>query len=1082
MADDRQNTPDGTAPAPPDAGSPDMEASFEEEMRLTAGLPLLEPEARHRAVRAVPVVDRLFRRIAAAERRYYDAADPSGLEEADWGFEDLAKRSEWADASPYRRSLVLRRVSAISLERYQHAGGVQELRRAGEFAREAVAEARGCHRLTGTPEESVDALRSLWQRYAGQSVDAQQEVTVPPREVAVQAAHSARAIVAAVLPAALVTLGLQLQVAFDADREPALIDEAVEVLTEAADDPLSESDTSAKLASALLLRFKAFGDPADAETMVDAARRALEHERSAPALDALGTCLIARAELPGHPEDSAEAVSLLEEAVRAAPASPWIRANLATALSAQYARHGRIQDAERSLALTESALAELPSSAPDVARLRQNALAQRSDLGRRHARAAGAGKGPGAATGSVTGTASGSVSRTPSEPGDAIEDARLLLAATPAGARARPARFGGLAHSLLEEFRETLSLTTLDEAIAVAGEGVAAVSDRSADRAHLHSAVAQGHALRYCLCGQERDLAEAESAARTAVDTAPTGEKAEWLLTLASVLSLRAARADSTAADLDAVRAAFRQSAEEAARLQQPSVKLRSCRAWGLWAAEAAAWQESADALGAAVDAADQMHRSQVTLKHRELSLLRAHQLHADAAVSLVHTGDAQGALLALERGRAQLLAETLAPGLDRDPALGVREIRAVARDRPLLYFAAGAHGAVAVSVSRTGEIAARPLEHVDADEVARRVSEFDSAQTVRAVAPDRWRAVLDGTMRWLGETLWEPALGLIPPDGALGVVPYGLLALLPLHAARLPDRERAGARSGQAQPRARSGRKRTAEPAGRAPSGTPAGTVDPQPHFVLDDHAVSVVPSARVLASCAALGARVRPESLLSVDVGVRPGARPLPHAGQEADAALAAYGRGMRLTADGATTAAVLAALPHHSVLHFACHGRADVHDPLSSALLLAGTDTLTVRELLGVRGLRARLAVLSACRTSLIGVRLPEESVGLPTALVRAGTAGVVGTLWEIYDVAGALLVHRFFDAWHRGEEPVEALRSAQRWLRDTTNGEKADVCPDLLAPGVPHDPGLLAGWRAARSHTGPEHWAAFTYTGW
>jgi CHAT domain-containing protein len=255
-----------------------------------------------------------------------------------------------------------------------------------------------------------------------------------------------------------------------------------------------------------------------------------------------------------------------------------------------------------------------------------------------------------------------------------------------------------------------------------------------------------------------------------------------------------------------------------------------------------------------------------------------------------------------------------------------------------------------------------------------------------------------------------------------------------------------------------------------------------PRPRFVVDVCALTVAPSARVLAACSALAACVEPDTLLTVDVGERAGMAPLPHVAEEARDVLALWGRGRRLSGEAATAERVRAALPEHPVLHFACHGRSDVFDPLSGSLYLNGTDTLTVRDLLDTRGLRARLAMLSACQTAVIGTRLPEEAIGLPAAMIQAGTAAVIGTLWEIQDVAGSLLVRRFFDLWRAGEEPIRALRDAQRWLRDTTNGEKHDAYPGLAALRPPPDTSLDAGWRAARSHAAPDHWAAFTYTGW
>ncbi|WP_055617841.1 CHAT domain-containing protein [Streptomyces phaeochromogenes] len=1079
------------------------EMALEALLLLATTQPLLDDDAATRAVSAHPVVLQATRHIGAAEERYDQNKDPSRLKEAQWLFEKLIGHPAWADEWAYGRALLLSKVSGMTLESFQLTGDERELHRAGELAREAVHAARRCVELMGSEDDARAALRAMMQRHTPiPEPAAPDELTAAMRDE--------RRVVASVLPTALLALGSQLTVAFEICAEHAVIDEAVTVLTEAEDssaaaaqDTPDRSTSCVRLTGALLLRFKHYGDPADACAMVDMARRAVAHDRSATALDALGCCLIARAELPGHQQDAAEAVEVLEEAVHQARAWPWARGSLAVALAGRYRLHGRIRDAERSLALTESAMADIPASAPDLARLQQNAMGMREALRERRT------------TVTPTGTAepgSGADSR--------VDAARQLLADTPAGARSQPVRLGGLAHSLCEQVERTLDLRALAEAVEKAREGVSAVPGQSADRAHVFAALGRALTLRYCLLGQVSDLAEAETAAQEAVATAPPAERAERLLGLASVLTLQAARPDSAADATDAASRAFRDAA--GAAKVQPAVRLRVCRTWGLWAAERAAWPESADALTEALDAADQLYRIQTARAHREMSLGQTPDLHADAAVSLVGTDDPEGALRALERGRARLLADALArdrSALDRlrvaghpdladafhasgvrltelegllagqghaatDPdalqrqraaeedaqhdivrqirqvpgftqflaAPDIEDVRAVARNRPLLYLAAGGHGAVAIAVDRAGRITARSLNGVDAAQVSLHVAEFASAQYVRSADPDRWRRVLDRVTRWLGEALFVPVLDLMPRDGVLAVVPYGLLGLLPLHAARLPDA-------------------RPPDPEGAS-----------RPRFVVDVCALTMAPSAQALAACSALAARVEPDTLLTVDVGERKDMPPLPHAAEEARDVLALWGRGRRLSGEAATAARVRAALPKHSVLHFACHGRSDVFDPLSGTLYLNGTDTVTVRDLLDTHGLRARLAMLSACQTAVIGAHLPEEAIGLPAAMIQAGTAGVVGTLWEIQDVSGSLLVRRFFDLWRAGEEPVRALRDAQRWLRDTTNGEKYDAYPGLAALRPPSDTSLESGWRAVRSYAAPDHWAAFTYTGW
>ena len=171
---------------------------------------------------------------------------------------------------------------------------------------------------------------------------------------------------------------------------------------------------------------------------------------------------------------------------------------------------------------------------------------------------------------------------------------------------------------------------------------------------------------------------------------------------------------------------------------------------------------------------------------------------------------------------------------------------------------------------------------------------------------------------------------------------------------------------------------------------------------------------------------------------------------------------------------------ALADHQVHHFACHASADTGNPLESALLLAHDERLKLSDIMKLTLLQPRLSFLSACETAIIGERLPDEVIGLHTALMQAGVPGVVGSLWAVLDESTALLVARFYDLWrNHGLSPPEALREAQKWLRDATNAE----IESLTSVGPDRQLGDAAYklWGSARSHAHPLHWAAFAYSG-
>jgi CHAT domain-containing protein len=98
------------------------------------------------------------------------------------------------------------------------------------------------------------------------------------------------------------------------------------------------------------------------------------------------------------------------------------------------------------------------------------------------------------------------------------------------------------------------------------------------------------------------------------------------------------------------------------------------------------------------------------------------------------------------------------------------------------------------------------------------------------------------------------------------------------------------------------------------------------------------------------------------------------------------------------------------------------------------LPGGVEVTLGELLDTR-LRLRLAVLSACETALPGTDQLDEVISLPTGLLRAGAAVVIATQWPVGDIDATRLMVDFARRWAGGSTPpAEALRQAQRWLRD------------------------------------------------
>jgi CHAT domain-containing protein len=213
---------------------------------------------------------------------------------------------------------------------------------------------------------------------------------------------------------------------------------------------------------------------------------------------------------------------------------------------------------------------------------------------------------------------------------------------------------------------------------------------------------------------------------------------------------------------------------------------------------------------------------------------------------------------------------------------------------------------------------------------------------------------------------------------------------------------------------------------------------------YLLQDYSISYAYNARMLQTSRdrVRGLQDAPPSLLSV---IDPRGD-LPHAREEglAVAALFPAGNTRQLSGPEATTEAVLQSAVEYTHLHFACHGAYNWHEARHSGLFLAG-DVLTVAELLGkLNTSRARLAVLSACKTGFVDViQMLDEYIGLPASFLAAGVPAVVSTLWEVQDLSAMLLIERFYQRYLReGLHPRDALREAQLWLRGVTCGELAD----------------------------------------
>jgi CHAT domain-containing protein len=264
--------------------------------------------------------------------------------------------------------------------------------------------------------------------------------------------------------------------------------------------------------------------------------------------------------------------------------------------------------------------------------------------------------------------------------------------------------------------------------------------------------------------------------------------------------------------------------------------------------------------------------------------------------------------------------------------------------------------------------------------------------ETIVKVTADLWQGVLGPVVDRLCDLGFTQAF----------LVPSGYLALLPLHAASWEEN---GDR-----------------------------------HYALEKIAFAYAPSARSLVQARRIAESSKAQDLLAIDEPKPVEASSLPNSQAEVNAIAAFFEKPQILRHENAERGAVLRALPKAQVAHFSCHGGVNWEDPDKSGLLMAHGKMLTVQDLFQLNLKGARMAMLSACETGVVGTKLPDEVVALPSAFMRAGFAGVVASLWTVSDLSTAMLMKFFYKCWQEeGFVPVRALREAQKRLRETEGFE-------------------------------------------
>ncbi|MEK6299978.1 MAG: CHAT domain-containing protein [Acidobacteriota bacterium] len=217
---------------------------------------------------------------------------------------------------------------------------------------------------------------------------------------------------------------------------------------------------------------------------------------------------------------------------------------------------------------------------------------------------------------------------------------------------------------------------------------------------------------------------------------------------------------------------------------------------------------------------------------------------------------------------------------------------------------------------------------------------------------------------------------------------------------------------------------------------------------YFVEDHLFVLAPSSNIFLACSGMARkkeRVDKESVLSVGDPsfdrVKFGSLPdLPSAAREAKEIAACYESADVLLGERATEGRVRAAMKRADVIHVAAHYVVDERSPMLSKLLLAKEQgsgerarfdgVLQASEIYEMDSTRARLVVLSACRTGIERSYRGEGAISMARPFIKAGVPIVVATLWSVESESTADLMISFQrHRKHKGVPTGDALRGAQ-----------------------------------------------------
>ncbi|MBX9685338.1 MAG: CHAT domain-containing protein [Candidatus Obscuribacterales bacterium] len=217
------------------------------------------------------------------------------------------------------------------------------------------------------------------------------------------------------------------------------------------------------------------------------------------------------------------------------------------------------------------------------------------------------------------------------------------------------------------------------------------------------------------------------------------------------------------------------------------------------------------------------------------------------------------------------------------------------------------------------------------------------------------------------------------------------------------------------------------------------AALIDENKKFFVEKHTLSYQPAIGVMRATQKLeqAAAAQADKLLAFGNPITKAIEflgTLPYSEKEVQNIAALFGEPNAVVKIGqdANKQAFSELAPQFAEIHLATHGLVDEEHPMQSSLILAPTKSddglLTVKDILAMKELKAKLVVLSACQTGR-GKITGDGVVGLSRAFIIAGTPAVLVSQWNVDDIITEFQMKSFYKGYLAKVGKSKALRQAQ-----------------------------------------------------